>query len=99
MINNPDWHKTKVKSYFHQFSLDCMEEIAVCIESIDIEEMVYDTCLIVLELLIDKIEDEEFFEFAIENLHELLSYISTEILNIRIQRDNTCEMCLGWMDV
>ncbi len=85
MIINPDWHKTKVKPYFHQFLLDSLEEIAVCIESIDIEEMDYDTCLIVQEILIDESEDEEFLGFAIENLYELLSYIATGNLNIRIE--------------
>ena len=43
MITNPDWHKTKVKLYFHQFSLECIEEIAVCMEGIDIEKIDCDT--------------------------------------------------------
>ncbi len=74
MINNPDWHKTTVKPYFHQFSLDCMEEIAARVStSINIEDIDYDTCLIVLEILSDEIDDPEFLEFAIENLDELFS--------------------------
>ena len=65
MINNPDWHKTKGKPYLHQISLECIEEIAVCMEGIDIEDMDCNTCLIVQEILSDEIEDEEFLEFAI----------------------------------
>ena len=58
-------------------------------ESIDIEEMDCDTCLKMQEILIDEIDDEEFLEFAIENLDELFSYIINGILNIRIHRDIT----------
>ena len=89
MINNPDWLNPKVKPYFHQISLECIEEIAVFMESNDIEKMDCDTCLIVLEILIIEIEDEEFFEFAIDNLDELFSYITNGYLNIRIHRDIT----------
>ena len=39
------------------------------------------------EILSDEIEDEEFFEFAIDNLEELPSYIAQGNLNIRIHRD------------
>ncbi len=95
MINNPDWQKPKVKPYFHQISLDCIEEIAVCMEDNDIEEMDCDTCLIMQEILSDEIEDEEFFDFAIENLDELFSYIINGNLNIRIHRDITGEMWFG----
>jgi len=95
MITNPDWHKTKVKPYFHQLSLGCIEEIAVFMEGIDIEKMDCDTCLIVQELLSDEIEDEEFLEFAIDNLEELFSYIIIGNLNIRIHRDVTGEMWFG----
>ncbi len=92
MITNPDWLKPKIKPYHYQLSLECIEEIAVCIEDNDIEEMDCDTCLIMQEILSDEIEDEEFFEFAIENLDELLSYIVSERTNIRIHRDITGEM-------
>ncbi len=43
----------------------------------------------------DEIEDEEFLEFAIENLEELFSYIINGNLNIRIHRDITGEMWFG----
>ncbi len=39
MINNPDWQKPKVKPYFHQISLERIEEITACIDDNDIEEM------------------------------------------------------------
>ncbi len=47
------------------------------------------------EILSDEIEDEEFFDFAIENLEELSSYIINGNLNIRIHRDITGEMWFG----
>ncbi len=47
------------------------------------------------EILSDEIDDEEFFEFAIDNLEELLSYIAQENLNIRIHRNITGEMWFG----
>ncbi len=47
------------------------------------------------EILSDEIEDEEFLEFAIENLEELFSYIINGNLNIRIHRDITGEMWFG----
>ena len=43
MINNPDWLKAKIKPYFHQISLDYIEKLVECMESIDIEEMDCDT--------------------------------------------------------
>jgi hypothetical protein len=58
-------------------------------EDIDTEKMDCDTCLIAQEILSGEIEDEEFLEFAIENLEELSSYIINGNLNIRIHRDIT----------
>ncbi len=102
MITNPDWHKTKVKPYFHQtklssahVSLERIEEIAAYIEDNDIEEMDCDTCLIMQEILSDEIDDPEFLEFAIDNLEELFSYIINGNLNIRIHRDIEGEMWFG----
>ncbi len=89
MINNPDWHKPKVKPYFHQISLGCIEEIAAYIEDNDIEEMDCDTCLIMQEILSDEIDDSNYLEFAIENLDELFSYIINGNINIKILRDIT----------
>ncbi len=64
-------------------------------ESNDIEEVDCDTCLIMQEILSDEIEDEEFLEFAIDNLDELFSYIINGNLNIRIHRDITGEIWFG----
>ncbi len=95
MINNPDWQNPKIKPYHYQLSLGCIEEIAAYIEDNDIEEIDCDTCLIMQEILSDEIEDEEFLDFAIENLEELSSYIINGNLNIRIHRDITGEMWFG----
>ena len=84
MIDNPDWLKAKIKPYFHQISLGCVEEIAAYIEDNDIEEIDCVTCLIMQEILSDEIEDEEFLEFAIDNLEELSSYITNGNSNIGV---------------
>ncbi|MGR3174345.1 MAG: hypothetical protein ACUZ8N_07070 [Candidatus Scalindua sp.] len=89
MINNPDWLKPDEKHDFHQISLDCIEKLVECMESIDIEEMDCDTCLKMQEILIDEIDDPEFLEFAIDNLNELLSCIESGRVNIRIHSDVT----------
>ncbi len=86
MINNPEWHNTKVKPYFHQISLGCIEEIVEYMESNDIEAMDCDTCFKMQKILSDEIEDEEFLEFAIENFSEMMGYIAQGNLNIRIHR-------------
>ncbi len=95
MITNPSWLKSKVKPYFHQISLGCIEELVEYMESNDIEEMDCDTCLIMQEILSDEIDDPEFLEFAIENLDELFTYVINGNLNIRIHRDITGEMWFG----
>ena len=95
MITNPDWLNPKVKPYHHQISLECIEEIVEYMESNDIEEMDCDTCLVMQEILSDEIEDTEFFYFAIDNLSELLSYIESGNLNIRIHRDISGEVWFG----
>ncbi len=52
-------------------------------------------CFKMQEILSDEVEDEEFLEFAIDNLEELSSYIINGNLNIRAQRDITGEMWFG----
>ena len=64
-------------------------------EGITTDDMDCDTCLIIQEILSDEIDDEVFFNFAIDNLEELLSYIAQGNLNIRIHRDITSEMWFG----
>ena len=61
MITNPEWLKPKVKPYFHQISLYCIEKLVECMESIDIEEMDCDTCLKMQEILSDEIDDAEYY--------------------------------------
>ncbi len=58
-------------------------------EGITTDKMDCDTCLTIQEILSDEIEDEEFLNFAIENLEELSSHIINGNLNIRIHRDIT----------
>ena len=78
MINNPDWHKTKVKPYFHQFSLDCIVKLVECMEKFKKGEINADTSFeIATQILTDEIDDPEFLDFAIENLSELLSYVKS----------------------
>ena len=95
MIVNPDWKELKEKPYFHQISLYCIEELVECMESIDIEDTDIGTCLKMQEILSDEIEDEEFLNFAIDNLDELSSYIINGNLNIRIHRGITGETWFG----
>ncbi len=95
MITNSELLKPEEKPYFHKISLDCIEKLVEGMESFDIEKIDCDTCLIMQEILCDEIEDEEFFDFAIENLEELSSYIINGNLNIRIHRDITGEMWFG----
>ncbi len=95
MINNPEWKRPKINPYIHQISLDCIEKLVECMESIDIEEMDCDTCFKMQEILSDEIDDPEFLEFAIDNFSEMFEYIAKENLNIRIHRDITGEMWFG----
>ncbi len=97
MILNPEWLKPEEKPHFHQISLDCIEKLVECMESIDIEEMDCDTCLKMQEILSDEIDDPEFLEFAIENYSEIFGYIATGWVNIRVHRDALQMRCgLVW---
>ncbi len=57
MIINPEWLKPKAKPYFHHISLDCIEKLVDCVESIDIDEMDCDTCFKMQEILRNEIDD------------------------------------------
>ena len=94
MINNPNWLKPKEKPYFHQISLNCIEELAEYIESNDIEEIDCDTCLIMQEILSDEIDDTEFLEFAIDNIDDLFSHI-IEIYTCNGSRYNRSHLEMG----
>ena len=92
MINNPDWHKPKIKPCLNQLFPECIEEIAVFMGGFDYRRNGCNTCLIIQEILSDETEDEEFLNFAIDNLEELISYIAKGKLNIRMHRDITGKM-------
>ncbi len=96
MISNPNWHKPKIKPYLHQISLDCLSKLVECMESCEIGEIDTNACCeLEKQILTDEIDDSEFLNFAIENFEELLSYIKSGNLNIRIHRDITGEMWFG----
>ncbi len=78
MINNPDWHKTKVKPYLHQLSLDCIAKLVVCMEKFKKDEINTDTSFeIATQILTDEIDNPVFLDFAIENLNELIFAIKS----------------------
>ncbi len=96
MINNPEWKRPETNSYIHLVSLDCIKYLVGCLEQLKKDEIDGNTCFeIQKQILIDEIWDHELLEFVIENLDELLSYIATGNLNIRIHRDITGEMWFG----
>ncbi len=47
------------------------------------------------QILTDEIEDEEFLEFVIKNFSEMMGYIATGRINIRILRDITGKIWFG----
>ena len=53
------------------------------------------SCQIEKQILTDEFDDSEFLNFAIENFEELLSYIKSGIINIRIHRDITGDIWFG----
>ncbi len=78
MILNPEWLKPKEKPYFHQISLECIEELVKCIERFNKGEIDADTSLkITKQILEDEFDDPEFLEFAIEHYSEMFGYINT----------------------
>ncbi len=95
MITNPNWLKPKEKPYVHQISLDCIEKLIECMESIDIEEMDYYTCIKMREILSDESDDLEFLGFSMENLSKLFGYIATGRVHIRIHRNIEGKMWFG----
>ncbi len=60
MILNPEWLKPKERPYFHQISLDCLENLVDCIGRVDKGEIDADTsCQIEKQILTDEIQDTE----------------------------------------
>ncbi len=96
MITNLDWHKVKYKPYLHQISLSCIEKLVECNEMFNKGEIDCDTVFkLEKQILTDEIEDEEFLEFAIENFSEMMGYVASGRINIRIHRDISGEMWFG----
>jgi hypothetical protein len=96
MINNPDWHKHKIKPYLHQISIDCIKKLVECVEQFNKGKINADTTFkIQRQILTDEIDDSESLEFAIKNFSEMMGYIAQGNLNIRIHRDITGEMWFG----
>jgi len=96
MITSPEWLKPKEKPYFHQISLNCIEKLVESIERFNKGEIDADTSSkIEKQILVDEIDDEEFLNFAVENINEMFGYINTGRVNIRIHRDIEGEMWFG----
>ncbi|MCP4367457.1 MAG: hypothetical protein GY797_04975, partial [Deltaproteobacteria bacterium] len=70
-------------------------KLAECIDGIEIEGMDCEICSRMQEILMDEIDDPTFLDFAIENIDELLSYIESGRINIRIHSDIAGEMWFG----
>ena len=78
MINNPNWHKTKVKPYLHRLSLDCIAKLVECMGKFKKGEIDADASFeIATQILTDEIDDTEFLDFAIEHLNELIFAIKS----------------------
>ncbi len=67
-----------------------------CLERFNKGEIDADTsCQIEKQILTDEIQDQEFLNFAVENISELFGYLATGRVNIRIHRDVTGDMWFG----
>ncbi len=64
------------KPYFHQISLNCIEQRVDCLEKFNEGEIDADTSFMIeKQMLTDEIDDLYFISVAMGNLSELLSYI------------------------
>lgn len=96
MIINPDWQKAETNSSLHQISLDCLEKLGDTIEQFnrgEIDDAA--TFKVQKQIVVDEITDPELLEFATDNLNELLSYIESGRVNIRIHRNSAGEIWFG----
>ncbi len=67
--------RISLKLYQHQVSLDCIKKLVGCVEQFNRDKIDADTTFkIQKQILTDEIDDEEFLEFAIEQLDELFLY-------------------------
>ena len=73
MIISSEWLKPKAKPYFHHISLDCIEKLVDCVESIDIE-------VIPLEMSIKSIT-YEFLRRTVYCVYQFLSNPKQRKLN------------------
>ncbi len=65
MILNPEWLKPKEKPYFHQISMDCLENLVDCIGRFNKGEIDADTSSkIEKQILTDEIQDTELLNFG-----------------------------------
>ncbi len=65
MIVNPEWQKPKIKLYFHQISMNCLEKLVDCIGRFNNGEIDADTsCQIEKQILTDEIQDTELLNFG-----------------------------------
>ncbi len=88
MISNPDWLKPKIKPYMQQISFDCVEMLVKCQRMFNKNKIDYTKWLkTIVDILKGEIEDPEFLEFATRNFRELMDYVASGIVNIRIHRD------------
>ncbi len=96
MIANPSWFKPEEEPCFYQISMKCIERLTDCRERFNKGEIDADTCFkMEMQILVDEFDVPEFLNFAVENIDELLSYIDTGRINIRIHRDVEGKMWFG----
>jgi len=73
-----------------------IEKLIECQGKFNKGEIDADTCFkIEKQILTDEIDDPEFLGFAIENFSEMMLYIASGKINIRIHRDIEGEMWFG----
>lgn len=85
---NPEWNTQKVEHSFYEISQDCMLELAGCLKCLDQGQIDADTLSFMCkQILTVEINDPEFLAFSLENIHQLLQYVTSGDSKIRIYRD------------
>ncbi|MDR4503235.1 MAG: hypothetical protein MRK01_00405 [Candidatus Scalindua sp.] len=96
MITNPDWRKPTSKPLFHQFSLDCIDKLEYFQKKLSERKSDEKACLKELEQMLSReIKRADFLAFALKNYTELLSYIASGKVCIRIHRDEAGMIWFG----
>ena len=96
MINNPKWSKSRVRPYFHQLSPDLINKLGNYqnkLEDMKIEKEAYLNEL--KQILSVEIKRTDFLTFALSNYTELLSYIASGRVSIRLHIDETGRIWFG----